>query len=294
MRSKLFVPGSRPELFDKAMASAADGVSFDLEDAVEETQKVRARSELSHYLSRLPQGGQKTIVVRVNDRSSVHYRDDIAAVVRSSLDWLNIPKVESPSQVVEAAALLDEAERANGITRPIGILVNIESAAGLRRSHEIAAAHERVIGLQIGFGDLLTPLGMERDPHLLAHVRIQVRLAAGEAGIVAYDSAFVQVADKEGFRQDALAARALGFSGKSCIHPSQIADANEVFSPKQEEIDAALDLLTAAERATQGGVGAFMLNGHMVDLPFIRRAETVVAVARAYGMLTESKKAEQV
>jgi citrate lyase subunit beta/citryl-CoA lyase len=293
MRSKLFVPGSRPELFEKALASAADAVSFDLEDAVEESRKSYARDELSRFLRKLPKNNRKTIVVRVNESTTDHHLQDIAAVAGPGLDLLNLPKVESPDQVATAARQLEEAEARHKLDQPIGILVNIESPAGVRRVDEIAGAHSRIAGLQLGFGDLLIPYGIARDPHMLAHVRIRARLAAAEAGIDAYDSAYVDVADTDGFARDARAAKALGFAGKSCIHPSQIETVNEIFSPDVNEVREARELLAAAEEFKRSGVGAFMLNGRMVDLPFIRRAEAIVAAAHSYGLISEEAASEQ-
>lgn len=285
MRSKLFVPGSRPELLAKAMASAADGLSLDLEDAVAEPQKDTARSEVVRFLESLTGRPRQTVIVRVNGDTTPHHEADVMAVARPGLDWLNLPKVEHPEQVSRAVALLERAEAANGVTTPIRLLATIESPAGLRRAHRIAAAHPRMVGLQLGLVDLLEPLGMQRSPELLAQLRTAMRLAAGEAGIAAWDAAFVDVADREGFRRDARAAAALGYAGKSCIHPAQIADANEIFELPLSAVHEALAVVRAAREADGRGVGAFMLAGRMVDLPIIRRAEAVVAAARAQGRI---------
>lgn len=278
MRSKLFVPGSRSDLFRKALASAADALSFDLEDAVEEGSKARAREEVGGFLAGLGDEAQ-TMVVRVNGFDTPHFAADLAAILHPRLDLLNVPKVESANDIHLLVAALEQAESARGMSATTRLLVNIETPAGLRLAAEIARASDRVAALQLGIGDLLAPLGITRAPDILTMIRLQIRMAAAEVGIPAYDTAFVDVADRDGFLRDAQDARRLGFSGKSCIHPSQIATANEVFTPSADEIEKARLIVAAAREAQAEGRGAFLLDGSMVDLPFIRRAQAVLGSA---------------
>lgn len=288
MRSKLFVPASRPELFAKAMASQADVVSFDLEDAVEPGSKDRARAALSAFFVDTPswQGCKKGIVVRVNAVDTPHFEADLGAVVRTGLDIVNLPMLEDPAAVRHAVEAIEKYESQRGLERPIGILANIESPLGLRRASEIAAAHPRVIGLQIGYGDLLAPLGIAQgEPAAVQAVRFAVRLAAGEAGVAAYDGAYVDVAHPDDYLLDAQAARRLGFAGKSCIHPSQIALANQAFRPTDAEIAHALKVVEATRTSLSHGVGAFLVDGQLVDGPFIAHAAQTVAAAARLGLL---------
>ncbi|MBA4136807.1 MAG: CoA ester lyase [Opitutus sp.] len=282
MRSKLFVPGSRTELFPKALASAADALSFDLEDAVPEERKAEARQSVRAALQAAEFAtSPKQMIVRINARGTPHFAADLAAVALPRLDLLNLPKVESADDVLATIAELEPLERAAGLPRPIGLLVNIESPRGLRRAAEIACAHPRVAGLQLGFADLFEPLGIDRsDPETVRSIQLAVRLAAGEAGIWAFDAAFGAIKDPEGFRAEALGARRLGFLGKSCIHPNQIAIANEIFRPSDEEIAFAQRVLAAAETAARQGAGAFTVDGRMIDRPFLMRAHVVAAIAR--------------
>ena len=286
MRSKLFVPASRPELFAKALASAADAISFDLEDAVEESRKPAARTELVELFSgALPAHG-KLIVVRVNGVDTRHFAADLEAIVRPGVDIVNLPMMESADSVRAAAEAIAHWERERQMAIPLGILANIESPRGLRLAAEIAGAHPRVIGLQIGYGDLFSPLGIvSGEPAATAAVRVAVRMAAGEAGILACDGAFVDIEDAEGYRRDAEAAHRLGFAGKSCIHPTQIGIANDVFRPSEAEVSHALRVVEATRDATARGVGAFVVDGRLVDGPFITQAERIVALARRLGML---------
>jgi citrate lyase beta subunit len=290
MRSKLFVPGSRPELFAKALASEADAISIDLEDAVEESRKAEARAAVSSFLrTRERSADGKVIIVRVNALSTPHFAADLAAIVGPALDLVNLPMAESPADVRAGADALARIERAQGIAKPIGLIVNIETARSLRLAAEIATASPRVAGLQLGFGDLFEPLGIDRgNAAAVEQVQLTLRLAAGEAGVWAYDSAYANVKDADGFRREAEVARRLGFVGKSCIHPSQIALANAVFRPSDQEIAHALRVVEASRQATRKGIGAYMVDGRMVDAPFARRAQDVVALAGRLGLLPQA------
>jgi citrate lyase subunit beta/citryl-CoA lyase len=279
MRSKLFVPGSRPELFPKALASQADSLSFDLEDAVPEAGKAEARRLVGEALcSPEAAASKKILIVRVNGLATPHFEADLAAVVGPRLDLLNLPKVEAAADINRAVAALARLEAERGLARPIGILANIESPRGLRFAAEIAAADPRVAGLQLGFADLFEPLGIERTDAAAVHqIQLAVRLAAGEAGIWACDAAYGDIKNPDGYRAEALAAKRLGFIGKTCIHPSQVALANEIFHPADDEIAFARRVVEAAAKTT---AGAFTVDGRMIDAPFLKRAHAILAIAR--------------
>ena len=292
MRSKLFVPGSRPELFAKAMASEADALSFDLEDAVDEQRKDTARAELAKFLRSLPPNTGKVLIVRVNGLETKHFERDIEAIVGSGVDMVNLPKPESPDDIRACAAALAKAERKAKV-EPVDILANIESPRSLRLAAEIASASPRVVGLQIGWGDLIEPLDIDRyNPEVIQALQLQIRIAAGEAGIWAYDGAYANIKDPDGYRREAEAARRLGFIGKSAIHPTQVPIANAVFRPTDDEIAHSLKVVEAAEAAAAKGVGAFTVNGKMVDAPFVRRAEAILALARKLGLIAQEGRVE--
>lgn len=290
MRSKLFVPASRPELFDKALASQADGISIDLEDAVVPERKDEARATLGRWLQegRKTRPGQWTLV-RVNAMDTPHFARDIDAVVQPGLDIVNLPKPASADAVREAVQAIARAERRNGVQRPVQLLLNIETPESLRQAHLLARADDRVMGLQVGLGDLFEPLGIDRrETVAIQQVLFRVRMAAGEAGIAALDGAFADVRDAEGFLAEARMAKRMGFTGKSCIHPSQVALANQAFRPDDAEIAHALEVVGALEAARACGLGAFMVDGRMVDPPFIRRAEAIVAMARRFDLIPQA------
>ncbi len=281
LRSKLFVPGTRPELFQKALNSDADALSLDLEDSVHATLKSSARQNIVEFLNK-PADWEtnKLIIVRVNDLSQPEAEEDINAIVSSRLDIINIPKVESAADIRKAVGIMERAETRLSIKKPIAILANIETPKGLRFSAEIACADARVMGLQIGFADLFGVLGVDHNDQQAAHqVRLLVRLAAGEAGIEVYDAAFLDIQDKEALRATAQVAKRLGFSGKSCIHPSQIAIINEVFMPSDVEIKQAKELLEYSRQNNQSKKGVFVFNGQMIDKPVIEAAERIVQLS---------------
>lgn len=288
MRSKLFVPGTRPELFAKALTSAADAICLDLEDAVSEPRKDEARETVRKFLeSGEAAASHKTLIVRINAMDTPHFERDVAAVAQAGVHLINLPKPQSPAHARTAAEAIERAERANGAHAPIGLLLNIETPAALRTAAELALAHPRVAGLQLGLGDLFEPLGIaRREPSAIRQAMFAVRIAAGEAGLYAYDSAFADIRDAEGFRAEAMLARDLGFLGKTCIHPSQIAIANEVFRPTDEEIAHARKVVEAAREADAKGVGAYVVDGKMIDTPFVIRARAIVESARSLGLLT--------
>ena len=192
---------------------------------------------------------------------------------------------ETGHDVRKAAAVIGRVVKEKRLAKPIGILANIETAKAFRLAAEIAGADERVAGLQLGFGDLLEPLGIDRyNPAVVLQFQLAVRLAAGEAGIFAYDSAFANVKDAEALKREAETARKLGYLGKSAIHPSQVPIINAAFRPSDEEIAHSLRVVAAARDAQAKGVGAWMVDGKMVDAPFVVRAQAIVVLARRLGL----------
>ena len=289
MRSKLFVPGSRPDLFEKARASDADALSFDLEDAVVDSRKVEACQAVQQFLgSPSSLSSDKRMVVRVNPWGSDHCERDLEAIAGLPIAMVNLPKCESAADVRASIALLEKFEARGRASQRPGVLANVETAAGLRAAAAIASCHPRVVGLQVGYLDLLGPLGIARnDPANVHAVMFAVRMAAGEAGIAAYDGAFADLQDAVGFREEAEMARRLGFAGKSCIHPSQIATANDVFGADAAEIKQARRIIEAARSAARDGQGAVVVDGEMVDRATLRRAEALLARAGSTKVAVE-------
>ncbi|MDW2979947.1 MAG: CoA ester lyase [Rhodanobacter sp.] len=285
MRSKLFVPGSRPELFAKALAGDADALSFDLEDAVAEGRKAEARAAVADFVAgdTVAQAA-KLVIVRTNAADSPHFTADLAAIVRPGVTLINLPKIESADALLAAVAAIEAAEHANGVTHPIGLLVNIETPRALADAARIAAAHPRVAGLQLGLGDLFEPYGIDRaDPRNVHAAMFALRMAAAQAGVFAMDGAFAALDDDDGYREEARMARRLGFIGKSCVHPRQVALANAAFVPSEAELQAAQRIVEAAQAAAAQSRSAFVVDGRMIDPPFLKRAQALLAAARRSG-----------
>jgi citrate lyase subunit beta/citryl-CoA lyase len=291
MRSKLFVPGSRPELFDKALASQADGLSFDLEDAVADSKKELARKTLQQWMQ-MPAvvSSHKSIIVRVNAMDTPYFADDISCVVQEGLNIINLPKPASAEAVLQAVQAIEQAEQINGVNldgkNPVRLLLNIETPKALRIAHELANAHPRVMGLQLGLADLFEPIAISRkESFAIRYAMMQVKFAAAEAGVEAFDGAYADIKNTDGFIAEAAFAASIGFAGKSCIHPSQIALTNEAFRPSDAAIAHALKVVEAAREADEKGIGAYVVDGKMIDPPFFKSAQTLVATAKRLGLI---------
>ncbi|WP_202844999.1 HpcH/HpaI aldolase/citrate lyase family protein [Luteimonas saliphila] len=279
MRSKLFVPGIRPDLFAKACAGQADAVSFDLEDAVPPARKADARRAVAAFLAAHPVAERgKRIVVRVNPAETPPFEADLAAILPLAVDLVNLPRVESAQEVFAAVATMERLERELELVPNTRLLLNIETPRGLRCAAGIATAHPRIAGLQLGLGDLFEPFGIRRDMSTHVHAAMfQLAMAAAEAGVFACDGAHPDYTDSEAFEREAAMSRALGFVGKSCIHPQQVAWANRMFATTGQELAWARRVVAAAQVAEAAGTTVFTVDGRMVDPPYLRRAQRLLA-----------------
>lgn len=262
-RSLLFVPGSRPDRFDKAMAAGAHVVVIDLEDAVAPGDKDRAREAVASWLD-----PRREVVVRINGAETPWFRDDLSMCGRAGVAAVMLPKAERPGDI---AALRDAGAAA--------VLPLIESAAGLAALASIAGA-PGVQRLAFGSIDFQVDLGM-RDAleDELLFFRSQLVLASRLAGLQApVDGVSTAIDDAERLRDDVLRARRLGFGGKLCIHPRQVAGVNRYFAPSEAERDWAQRVLDAAT-ASRGA--AVAVDGKMVDRPVILRAQAILDEAKA-------------
>jgi citrate lyase subunit beta/citryl-CoA lyase len=300
-RSCLAVPGSSPKMIDKARSLAADMVFLDLEDAVAPLAKPAARGTVVDALN---EGGWegKTRVVRVNDWTTEWTYRDVVEVVEgagANLDCLMLPKVQDAGQVVALDLLLTQVERATGLDAGrIGIEAQIENARGLIEVDAIAGASPRVETVIFGPADFMASINMkslvvgEQPPgydvgDAYHHVLMSILMAARANGRLAIDGPYLQIRDVEGFRRVAGRSAALGFDGKWCLHPDQIAACNEVYSPRQDDYDHAELILDAYAWYTSeagGKRGAAMLGDEMIDEASRKMALVVSAKGRAAGM----------
>jgi citrate lyase subunit beta/citryl-CoA lyase len=271
IRSYLYVPASEPRKIEKALASDADAVVLDLEDAVAPGQKQKARETAAEVLETEL---AKLVFVRINGLDSDLADADIEAICHPRLVGLRLPKAESAESVRHVARKLE----AFGCEASIQCL--IESALGLELSFEIARAHTRVVGVSLGEADLKADLGVEADAGLL-YARSRIVAAARAARLPApVQSVYAEVHDLDGLRKSSEEGKSLGFIGRSAIHPKQVPIINEVFTPTDEEVAAAIELLDRMKGAAEGGKGAFLLeDGRFVDEAIARSARLTLALA---------------
>ena len=299
-RCQLFGPGSRPAIFEKMAASAADVINLDLEDAVAPTDKETARANIIQAISDVD-WGTKTLSVRINGLDTPYWYRDVVDLLEQAgerLDQIMIPKVGCAGDIYAVDALVTAIEAAKGRTKKIDFEVIIESAAGIAHVEEIAAASPRLVAMSLGAADFAASMGMQTtgiggtqedyymiregakywsDPWHWAHVAIVA--ACRTHGVLPVDGPFGDFSDDEGFRAQALRSATLGMVGKWAIHPKQIALANEVFTPSETKVAEAREILAAMEEAKRTGAGATVYKGRLVDIASIKQAEVIVRQA---------------
>lgn len=269
MRSLLFVPGTRPDRITKALGSGADAVCIDLEDAVAPQDKASARASVMEALS-APRAHKPRLGFRINPLRTPIGLADLAAYGASSAaaDFIMVPKVSHPVELDIIAGALESHERPN--LWPI-----VESAEGLSRAYEIAAG-PCVQGMLFGGADFAADLGTTMEWEPLFHARGALAAAAAAAGIELLDVPYLDVNDDEGLAASTARVKALGFTGRACIHPRQIDGVNAAFTPTDAEVEQARRVL-AAFADSKGG--AALLDGKLVELPVIRAAERTLHAA---------------
>ncbi|HVO04674.1 MAG TPA: CoA ester lyase [Candidatus Cybelea sp.] len=306
-RSELAVPGSQPQLFEKAAKSSADVVFLDLEDAVAPDDKPQARKNVIQALREID-WGKKTISVRINGLDTHYMYRDVVDVIEQGgerLDLIMIPKVGTAADVYAVDMLVTQCEAATARKKKIGFEMIIETALGMQNVHEIAAASKRNESLHFGVADyaastkarttnigganpsyaVLTDkdAGGQREVHWgdMWHYAIARMVVAARAnGLRPIDGPFGDFSDPDGYRAGGNRAGVLGCEGKWAIHPSQVALANEIFSPSDAEVKKAERILVAMAQAQREGKGAVSLDGRLIDFASIRQAEVLVAKAK--------------
>jgi citrate lyase subunit beta/citryl-CoA lyase len=282
LRSLLFAPGNHERHATQALSCAADGAIIDLEDAVEIGEKPRARETVAALVKNRARG-HTAFFVRVNGLSTPFAYEDIVAVTHAGLDGIVLPKCESGQDVRIADWLLLQLERFRGLEpRSILLLPIVETALGVTRMAEIASASPRVSRLTFGVADFTLDTGMSLEPRNEAVLacKIQMIVVSRAARLDApLDTVYPKLSDLEGLRLEAKQAKRLGFQGKCCIHPAQIAIVNSVFTPSKQEVKRARSLLTAFEAATARGLASITLEGEFVDYPIAERARRVLELS---------------
>jgi malyl-CoA/(S)-citramalyl-CoA lyase len=297
-RCQLFGPGSRPAIFEKMAASAADVINLDLEDSVAPSDKDSARANVITALNTVD-WGKKYVSVRINGLDTPYWYRDVVDLLEQGgarLDQIMIPKVGCAADVYAVDALVSAIEAATGRQTPISFEVIIESAAGLSHVEEIAASSPRLQAMSLGAADFAASMGMQttgiggtQENYYMLHqgqkhwsdpwhwAQTAIVAACRTHGVLPVDGPFGDFSDDEGFVAQARRSATLGMVGKWAIHPKQIALANDVFTPSDAQVSEAREILAAMELAKANGEGATVYKGRLVDIASIKQAEVIVA-----------------
>ena len=282
-RSRLYLPGTEPKYAINAALHGPDAIILDLEDSVHAAEKDAARI-LARNTLRSVSFGECERMVRINQLP--HGLEDLAEIIPEAPDLILIPKVEHPGQVSQVDNMIAELKVRYQINRPIWIMPILESGQGIESAAAIAAASDNVVALTIGLEDYTADLGVVKTAEGKESLYARTRLvnAARAAGVQAIDSVYGDVGDMDGLKRWGENARALGFEGMGCIHPSQIPVIHAAFAPTGAEIEKAQKIVNAFEEAQQRGAGVVSLGSKMIDPPVVQRALKLVARAKAMGL----------
>lgn len=286
-RALLYVPGDDLRKIQKAAVLGADSVCLDMEDGVAASRKTAARNTIVEALQSLDFGRSERLA-RINGFGSAYAEEDLEAAISARPDGIIIPKVDDPQTLQAADQMITTAEK--GFGWPVGeicLLAIVESARAIINLAAIASAVPRLQALIFGADDLAVDTGAQRTSHgwEVFYARSALVTHAAAFGLQAIDMVYIDFKDVEGVRREALQGAQLGFSGKQIIHPNQVEPVQAAFTPSKEAIAHALRILQADEENQASGIGAFSLEGKMVDAPMVKAARRILERARAAGKI---------
>jgi citrate lyase subunit beta/citryl-CoA lyase len=283
LRSLVFVPGNRRDMLEKARDFDADAIVADLEDSVPPAEKENARGVVRDMAPTLSGRGQK-VLVRLNSLDTGLTHDELAALIGPHLYGISIGKVESTWDIKECDRIASALEKGAGLEPGhLKIVPWIENSRAVMRVYDIAIASPRVVGLAFGAEDYTDDMDIQRtdEGDEVYFPRATVALAARAAGVAALDSPFVRFRDQDGLKREIEVALKLGFKGKFAIHPAQLDTINTMFSPRPEDVEYARRVMEAWDQAEAEGRGSTSLDGRMIDVPVVKRARSLLAMADA-------------
>ncbi|MEE2881139.1 MAG: CoA ester lyase [Chloroflexota bacterium] len=281
LRSLIFVPGNRPNMLERAKNFKADIVMVDLEDSVPPSEKIVARELASEWVATLTDNNQK-VMIRVNSLDTGLTKDELTRIVSPQLYGISLGKVTSRWDIQSTDRMLIELEERLRI--PVGtikIIPWIETAKAIMELNAISSASKRIIAIAFGAEDYTNDMGILRTdmgPEV-EFPRSAVAIAARAANIAALDSPFVSFKDPVSLKADSMKACQLGYTGKFAIHPDQLEIINQTFSPSKEDIEYALRVVEGWNEALKIGRGSFDLDGKMVDVPVVKRAQNLLSLS---------------
>lgn len=283
-RTMMFVPGNNPGMLINAGIYGADTIIFDLEDSVAISEKDDARHLVYNAMKAIKYPCE--VAVRINHISTPFGYKDLEVILAVKPDLIRLPKSETAADIQEIDAIITAAEIKHGfVLGSIKMMAAIETAKGIRNAFEIATASPRMVAIAIGGEDFLADLQTSRtkDGKEFHSARGQLILAAREAGIHAIDTVFGDVNNEEDFIAETTRIKEMGFDGKSVVNPRQINIAHQIFMPTTKEIDHAERVIAAYKESLARKSGVVSLNGKMIDVPVVKRAERTLAYANAAG-----------
>jgi citrate lyase subunit beta/citryl-CoA lyase len=280
-RSRIYLPGNRPRMIQKGPHLGADAVILDLEDSVSPEEKDAARILVARAIEALD-FGESEVMVRINP---IHAGGlvDLPVVLASGPDAIVVPKCESRDDVLA----VDIAINQNNPSKPVAILPMIETAKGILNAYEVAGASARVDAITFGGEDFTQDIGATRtkEGKEIFWGRSMLVIAAKAAGVQALDTVFSDLKDEEGLRRDTQEIKEMGFDGRAAVHPAQIEIIHEVFTPTERELQQAVNVKQAAEKARRQGSGVAVVNGKMIDKPIIQRAEKILRISELLDLV---------
>lgn len=282
-RSALFVPANVERFVAKATERGADALIIDLEDSIPLAQKEAARALVPGIVARFRAQGRSDVMVRINQPLELAVRDLEAAVI-AGVDAIKITKVEGPEHLRLLDEMVTRLEQARGL--PLGkiwFIGLIEAPGPLARAHEIARSTPRLAGISLGAEDYATAIGAKPSEETMLMPKQQIIQAATAAGILPLGTigSVADFADIEGYTRIVRRSADFGFVGSACIHPSLVPILNAGFSPSAKEVAEAERIVTLDRQAAAEGRGSFAIDGKMIDIPIVQRAEALLARARA-------------
>lgn len=286
LRSLLFVPGNKANMLAKAETCHPDVLVPDMEDSVPDTEKEAARITIRDWLIRY-RDHPSAIMPRVNALDTGLTEDDLSAVIGPDIWGISIGKICSPADVSTVSNMIGGMEEQTGLARgTIRLVLWIETTRAIVHCYEICRASKRIAGVAFGGEDYTNDLGVERldDPRQLLYARSRLANDAHAAGVAALDTPFFQFRDESAHEADSIASRNLGFKGRFAIHPNQIETINRCFAPSPAEIEHARRVVAAYEEAEAHGRGSTSLDGRVIDVPVVKRARGVLALAEKMGL----------
>jgi len=287
LRSLLFIPGNQPKMLNKALNVFPDAFIPDLEDSVAWDHKDDARNIVHNHLNMLSQT-TKLLIPRVNALETGILKEDLQAVINQNVFAIAIGKIYSSKDVQEISNLISKAEKEQKIKEgSIKLILWMETAQAIINAYEILTSNQRIVGSAFGAEDFTNDMGIHRteNENEIFFARNQLSVASKAANVIALDTPFFAFKDPVALKENSLFAKSIGFKGKFAIHPDQIDIINGCFSPSIQEIDHAKKVIETFEEAKKQGRGSTSLDGLVIDVPVVKRAESLLHISKEMGII---------